>query len=39
LLVRPELRFARGLLADALRQHGESFRSFSRWSEIVRELM
>jgi 2,3-diketo-5-methylthio-1-phosphopentane phosphatase len=39
LLVRPELRFARGLLADALRQHGEAFRGFSRWSEIVRELM
>src|SRR5215831_16857272 len=39
LLVRPELRFARGFLADALRQHGEAFRPFSRWSEIVRELM
>ena len=39
LLVRPDLRFARGLLADALRQHGEAFRGFSRWSEIVRELM
>jgi 2,3-diketo-5-methylthio-1-phosphopentane phosphatase len=39
LLVRPELRFARRLLADALRQHGEAFRGFSRWSEIARELM
>jgi 2,3-diketo-5-methylthio-1-phosphopentane phosphatase len=39
LLVRAELRFARGLLADALRQHGEAFRGFSRWSEIVGELM
>ena len=38
LLVRPELRFARGVLADALRQHGEAFRPFSRWSEIVKEL-
>ena len=38
LLVRPELRFARGFLADALRQHGEAFRPFSRWSEIVKEL-
>ena len=39
LLVRPELRFARGVLADALRQHGEAFRPFSRWSEIARGLM
>jgi len=39
LLVRPELRFARGWLADALRQQGEAFREFSRWSEIARELM
>ena len=39
LLVRPELRFARGFLADTLRQRGEAFRPFSRWSEIVRELM
>jgi 2,3-diketo-5-methylthio-1-phosphopentane phosphatase len=38
LLVRPELRFARGFLADALRERGEAFRSFSRWSEIAREL-
>jgi 2,3-diketo-5-methylthio-1-phosphopentane phosphatase len=39
LLVRPELRFARGFLADALRQRGEAFRPFARWSEIARELM
>jgi 2-hydroxy-3-keto-5-methylthiopentenyl-1-phosphate phosphatase len=39
LLVRPELRFARGVLADALRQRGEAFHPFSRWSEIVRTLM
>ena len=38
LLVRPELRFARGFLADALRERGEAFRPFSRWSEIAREL-
>jgi len=39
LLIQPELRFARGFLADALRQRGEIFRPFSRWSEIVRELV
>jgi 2,3-diketo-5-methylthio-1-phosphopentane phosphatase len=39
LLVQPELRFARGFLADALRQRGDAFRPFSRWSEIARELM
>jgi 2,3-diketo-5-methylthio-1-phosphopentane phosphatase len=39
LLVRPELRFARGFLAAALRERGEAFRSFSRWSEIARDLM
>jgi 2-hydroxy-3-keto-5-methylthiopentenyl-1-phosphate phosphatase len=38
LLVRPELRFARGFLAEALRERGETFRPFSRWSEIAREL-
>lgn len=38
LLVRPELRFARGFLADALRKRGEAFQPFSRWSEIAREL-
>ena len=38
LLVRPELRFARGFLADALRERGEAFQPFSRWSEIAREL-
>jgi 2,3-diketo-5-methylthio-1-phosphopentane phosphatase len=38
LLVRPELRFARGFLAEALRARGETFRPFSRWSEIAREL-
>ena len=38
LLVRPELRFARGFLADALRERGEAFRPFSQWSQIAREL-
>jgi 2-hydroxy-3-keto-5-methylthiopentenyl-1-phosphate phosphatase len=38
LLVPPELRFARGFLAQALRERGEAFRPFSRWSEIAREL-
>jgi 2,3-diketo-5-methylthio-1-phosphopentane phosphatase len=39
LLVRPELRFARRFLADALRHCGEPFRPFSRWSEIAKELV
>jgi len=39
LLVGPELRFARRSLADALRERAEAFRPFSRWSEIVKELM
>jgi 2,3-diketo-5-methylthio-1-phosphopentane phosphatase len=38
LLVPPDLRFARGYLAEALRERGESFRPFSRWSEIARTL-
>jgi 2-hydroxy-3-keto-5-methylthiopentenyl-1-phosphate phosphatase len=38
LLVRPELRFARRFLAEALRARGEEFHPFSRWSEIAREL-
>jgi len=38
LLVRPGLRFARGVLAEELRARGEAFRPFSRWSEIAREL-
>jgi 2-hydroxy-3-keto-5-methylthiopentenyl-1-phosphate phosphatase len=37
-LVQPELRFARGFLAEALREHGETFQPFSRWSEIARKL-
>src|SRR5499425_1774058 len=31
LLVRPSLRFARGFLAETLRELGETFRPFSRW--------
>ena len=38
LLVPPNLRFARGFLAEALRERGEAFRPFSRWSDIAREL-
>ena len=38
LLVRPGLRFARGSLAEALLARGEAFQTFSRWSEIAREL-
>jgi 2-hydroxy-3-keto-5-methylthiopentenyl-1-phosphate phosphatase len=38
LLVRAEMRFARGFLADALTERGETFRRFSRWSEIAGEL-
>ena len=38
LLVRPELRFARGILAEQLRERGEAFQPFSRWSEIARKL-
>jgi len=38
LLVRPELRFARGILAELLRERGEAFQPFSRWSEIARKL-
>ncbi len=35
LLVKPELRFARGWLAETLLQRGETFRPFERWSEIA----
>lgn len=38
LLVRPDLCFARGFLAEALRERGETFQSFSCWSEIARKL-
>jgi len=38
LLVPPDLRFARGFLAEALRARGETFQPFSCWSEIARKL-
>jgi 2-hydroxy-3-keto-5-methylthiopentenyl-1-phosphate phosphatase len=38
LLVRPDLRFARGFLVEALRERGERFQPFSCWSEIARKL-
>lgn len=38
LLVRPNLRFARGFLAEVLRERGEAFQPFSCWSEIARKL-
>ncbi len=38
LLVPPHLRFARASLAQVLRDRGESFRSFDRWSDISRAL-
>jgi HAD superfamily phosphoserine phosphatase-like hydrolase len=37
-LVPPEYRFATGWLAEQLRGLGEPFRSFERWSDIVRGL-
>ena len=38
LMVRPELRFARGWLATELRSRGETFQHFSTWSEISEKL-
>ncbi len=38
LLVPPHLRFARAALAQLLRQRGDGFRSFDRWSDIARAL-
>jgi hypothetical protein len=37
-LVRPERRFARGWLAEALRERSERFYLFERWSEIADQL-
>jgi 2-hydroxy-3-keto-5-methylthiopentenyl-1-phosphate phosphatase len=39
LLVEPDLRFARGYLAEELRKRGEPFRAFERWSEIADALL
>src|SRR5215469_15681349 len=38
LLVRPQFRFARGWLAEALSERGERFHPFERWSQIADEL-
>jgi 2-hydroxy-3-keto-5-methylthiopentenyl-1-phosphate phosphatase len=38
LLVKPELRFARGWLAEAFRERGEKFHSFEHWSQIADQL-
>jgi 2-hydroxy-3-keto-5-methylthiopentenyl-1-phosphate phosphatase len=38
LLVRPQLRFARGWLAEALSERGEKFHLFECWSEIADQL-
>jgi 2,3-diketo-5-methylthio-1-phosphopentane phosphatase len=38
LLVRPELRFATGHLADELERLGEGFHRFKQWSEVARTL-
>jgi 2-hydroxy-3-keto-5-methylthiopentenyl-1-phosphate phosphatase len=38
ILVRPELRFARGWLAEALSERGEIFHPFECWSEIADRL-
>jgi 2-hydroxy-3-keto-5-methylthiopentenyl-1-phosphate phosphatase len=38
LLVPPQLRFARGWLAEALSERGEKFNPFERWSEILDQL-
>jgi len=38
LMVRPELRFARGWLASELKSRGEPFQDFSIWSQISEKL-
>jgi 2-hydroxy-3-keto-5-methylthiopentenyl-1-phosphate phosphatase len=38
LLVRPQLRFARGWLAEALSERGEKFHLFECWSKIADQL-
>jgi 2-hydroxy-3-keto-5-methylthiopentenyl-1-phosphate phosphatase len=38
LLVKPEMRFARGWLAEAFRERGEKFHPFERWSQIADQL-
>jgi 2,3-diketo-5-methylthio-1-phosphopentane phosphatase len=38
LLVQPQSRFARGWLAEALRERNEPFQPFERWSQIADQL-
>jgi 2-hydroxy-3-keto-5-methylthiopentenyl-1-phosphate phosphatase len=38
LMVPPQLRFARGWLADTLSERGERFQRFERWSQIADHL-
>lgn len=38
LMVQPELRFARGWLAEALSERGEGFHPFERWVQIAARL-
>ncbi len=38
LLVPARWRFARGSLAETLRERGEEFRPFTRWAEVARAL-
>jgi 2-hydroxy-3-keto-5-methylthiopentenyl-1-phosphate phosphatase len=38
LLVKPELRFARGWLAEAFTERGEKFHPFEHWSQIADQL-
>jgi 2,3-diketo-5-methylthio-1-phosphopentane phosphatase len=38
LLVPPQLRFARGWLAETLKERGEKFHPFERWSQIADHL-
>ena len=39
LLTSPDLRFARGWLAAALKERGESYQPFQRWSDIAARLL
>jgi 2-hydroxy-3-keto-5-methylthiopentenyl-1-phosphate phosphatase len=39
LLVQPQLRFARGWLAEALTEQGEQFHPFEHWSQIADLLL
>jgi 2,3-diketo-5-methylthio-1-phosphopentane phosphatase len=39
MLVPSHLRFARGHLAEALRERGESYRTFARWREVAEALI